>query len=341
MPNPVASILRAATRRPLEPLSILTFCTHERYETGLSKTGHNFYAYRSPQVKNWNTVYAPVPANYTLLNQKKGHKQLPPDVEFDLVLSQNKFGQFQLAQAFARQLHLPLVSLEHTLPHTTWNQAQLDQCLAMRGDVNVFISEFSRERWGWKPEEAEVVHHGVDTETFSPAQCERKSYILSVVNQLNTPERKWCCGYDMWEEATKGLPRLHLGESPDGWSQPAKSIPDLVNHYREAAVFVDTASASPIPTVVLEAMACGAVVVSRGNAMVPEVIEHGVNGFICPTVDGMRKQLTEVLKNPGLYEHIGRAARQTILNRFSMDTFVTNWDRVLRKTANIVFTGET
>ena len=37
--------------------TILTFPTHERYETNLSKTGHDFYAFRSEGLKDWNTDY--------------------------------------------------------------------------------------------------------------------------------------------------------------------------------------------------------------------------------------------------------------------------------------------
>ena len=51
MPNVMSSILRASTRKPDEKLNILTFPTHERYETGLAKTEHNFYAYRAEGIK--------------------------------------------------------------------------------------------------------------------------------------------------------------------------------------------------------------------------------------------------------------------------------------------------
>lgn len=332
--------MRAATREDDEPLNILTFPTHERFQSGLSGTNAIFYLFRSPQVKDWNHRYASLPENHVLLNPARGEKQLPPEVDFDLVLSQNKAGQFQIASHLSRLLHLPLVSLEHTLPMPDWGPDQLAYLKRMRGHVNVFISAFSREKWGWGPDEAVVIHHGVDTDTFSPNDLvvTKKRHVLSVVNQLR--ERLWCCGYDFWETATANLPRLHLGESPDGWSQPAKSVPDLVRHYREATVFVDTASASPIPTVLLEAMACGCVVVSRGNAMVSEVIQDGVNGFIRADAQSMRQQLAAILAAPEKFQAIGQAARRTIVERFGLTVFVKNWDRVLRAAADIIYTGE-
>ena len=49
--SPLSYIIRAATRKPTEKLNILTFPTHERYESMLAKTGHNFYAYRAEGIK--------------------------------------------------------------------------------------------------------------------------------------------------------------------------------------------------------------------------------------------------------------------------------------------------
>ena len=47
--------------------TILTFPTHERYETQLCKTGHDFYAFTSTDQKKWDTAYAELPDNYYLL----------------------------------------------------------------------------------------------------------------------------------------------------------------------------------------------------------------------------------------------------------------------------------
>ena len=40
----IKSILRRSSLSSDEPLNILTFCTHERYEQNLCKTNHNFYS---------------------------------------------------------------------------------------------------------------------------------------------------------------------------------------------------------------------------------------------------------------------------------------------------------
>ena len=338
MSNAVASILRAATRKPDEPLNILCCPVHERYQTAIAMTGHNFWAMRTPQVKDWNETFAPVPKNFVLLNPTKGEHQLPPEIDFDVVMSENKFGAYQLFSQIVHKLHLPLISLEHTLPVPAWPASQLTQLKQLRGNVNVFISEFSRKEWGWRENEALVIHHGCDSRVFCPDPAvPKKPHVLSVVNQFR--ERDIFCGYRLWEQVTQQLPRVHVGDSKDGWSKPAAGVAGLVHHYREAGVFINTSLVSPIPTVVLEAMACGCAVVSTNNCMLPEVIEHGKNGLMSNDPKELTAFCQMLLRDDRLRQQLGEAARETILKKFSMSKFVENWRRVFQQTSEMVYRG--
>lgn len=343
MSNPIASILRAASRKEDEPLNILTCPTHEAYETNLCKTGHNFFAVRSPQVKDWNSKYRPLPDNYVLLNPHKQDKQLPPEIDFDVILSQNKFGQFQVLQNLSRLLHVPMISLEHTLPPNNWPTGQIDALKNMRGHLNLFISEYSREKWGWKPEEALVIHHGIDTELFKPhpfdelfGKSDRENHLLSVVNDWIN--RDWCCGFNLWQEVSKGINVKVVGDTP-GLSKPAPNTEQLIAFYRNARVFLNTSLISPVPTSLLEAMACGCAIVSTATCMIPEIIENGKNGYISNNPQELRNYCQLLLGNKELCNKMGEAARQTILERFSLDAFTKNWNKILRNASNLVYRG--
>ena len=61
------------------------------------------------------------------------------------------------------------------------------------------------------------------------------------------------------------------------------SIEALRDAYKSSSVFLNTSIHSPVPTVLMEAMACGCAVVSTDNCMIPEIIEHGVNGLLANT----------------------------------------------------------
>jgi len=64
----------------------------------------------------------------------------------------------------------------------------------------------------------------------------------------------------------------------------------------------------------LEAMACGAVVVGSRTPPVQEVIRHGENGLLVDFFDGegLARQVAEVLADPDRFAHLGAAARRTV-----------------------------
>jgi Glycosyl transferases group 1 len=337
MPTLVSSLTRAAARAEDEPLNILTFPTHEAYQVNLAVTGHRFYLLQGPNIKTWNHKFRPLPPGHVLLEPAKGNRQVPHELELDLVLSQNKFGQFPLAVQISRQLHLPLISLEHTLPPPGTNEGYRKKMKAMRGHVNVFISEYSRRAWDWHEEEARVIHHGVDTDVFYQGTVgPRKAVALSVVNDW--VNRDWCCGFRLWQEATAGLPVLVLGDTP-GLSQPAPSLQGLVGAYQTSRVFVNTSLVSPIPTALLEAMACGCACVSTSHCMVREVIEHGKNGLLADTPTEIRAAIKQLLADPARSLVLGQAARETIVEKFGLGYFVQKWDQLFCEAANFVYTG--
>lgn len=331
MLSPVASLTRRGYRQP--PYNILTFPTHERYESNLAQTGHNFYAWRQPDIKDWNATYAPVPENYILLAG-----QFPPGVQFDFILSQNKFGQFQVAHQLSEQLHLPLISLEHTLPVEQWPQEKKDYLRKMRGHINVFISEYSQKKWGFEGEDSIVVHHGINTEVFRPYEAvERKPVILSVVNDWIN--RDYFCGYSFWRSATANIPKSQLrviGATP-GLSEPAKSVDELVYEYRSCQIFCNTSLVSPVPTALLEAMSCGVACISTATCMIPEIIQHGKNGILVNSPEEMSQQLRRLLNEPDLCRELGNNARRTILERFSLESFVDKWNGVFDAAAATIY----
>ena len=337
MSNAIGSITRAATRGD-DPLNILTFPTHERNQSFMAATGHKFWCIRGPNVKDWNTKYAPLPNNIVLFNPDKGERQIPPELDFDLVLSQNKFGQYQIAKPLSQKFHLPLVNIEHTLPHPSWSPSHLNTLRTMQGNINVFITDYSRKAWGWDESNSEVVYHGLDTNLFSPNTklVAKKHHILSVCNDWKN--RDWCCGFEIWKEITQGLAVSVVGDTP-GLSKPAASVHELVMKYRESPVFLNTSLISPIPTSLLEAMSCGLACVSTNNCAIPEAIKHGENGFLGNTPQELRSYCQLLLNDSNLCEQMGKEARKTVLEKFSLESFVDNWNSVFRKAADFVFVG--
>jgi glycosyltransferase involved in cell wall biosynthesis len=334
--NPISSILASA--RPNKRFNIITCPTHERYETNLSKTNANFYAVRSPSVKDWNTDFATLPPNYRLMESKdtvqEMMKSLPKDVQFDFVLSQNKFGQYQILSQIARALHLPMVSLEHTLPLMPangpgWPNEQFHSIREMKGHYNVFISEMSKNTWLYDySNDNLVIEHGIDTNLFCPSSDSKKNKCLSVVNDWIN--RDVFCGFHFWRKVISGFECQVYGSTP-GLSEPAKTTADLVKAYQTHAVFVNTSMISPVPSVLMEAMSCGMPVVSTSNCMIPEIIEHGKNGFLTNNVEEFKSYISCLLDNPNIAKQMGDRARETILKRYPLKRFVSSWNELFEK----------
>lgn len=324
--NLMKSILDTKVERPLR---ILTSQTHESYETSLAQTNAHFFA-PNFGFKSWKTEYRPVPKNYTIFPTSN----IPFNVDFDLVLSQNKFDQFGVLSKYAKAYKVPLISLEHTLPIHSWSHKILRNLNSMRGDINVFISEYSAKQWGYSftDNSVRVIHHGIDTEQFKPTDQPRENRILCVVNDWIN--RDYCCNFSGFIRTASNLPCYILGNTP-GLSQPAKSVEELISAYQNSRIFYNTSTVSPIPTALLEAAACGCAIVSTATCMIPEIITHGVNGFISNDEQELSQYLNVLLREEKLAIQLGQNARKTILEKFSLKSFVDNWNNIFAEAAKL------
>ena len=208
----------------------------------------------------------------------------------------------------------------------------------MRGDVNVFISNYSIKDWNWDARnDTTVITHGVDSSLFTVDESiGRENQILSVVNDWIN--RDWCCGFSIWQNIINGLPFQVVGDTP-GLSEVAKSTEDLVKAYQSNRIFLNTSTISPVPTALLEAMACGCAVVTTATCMIPEIIENGVNGFISNDETELKQYLVDLLNDEDLAKSLGKEARKTIVDKFSQEKFILKWDSLLHKAAKICFRG--
>ncbi len=308
--------------------NILTFNTHERYQSQLAKTGHNFYAFMHDGAKEWFPGHGDRPENYYVLP-----KNSVPSIDFDMILSQSKFGQYQIVTQINRFLRLPIIALEHTLPIPNWPVAQLDAMRKMVGDVNVFISDYSSKQWNLEAPSV-VIKHSIDAEKYKPNdQIERKPQVLSVVHDFIN--RDYCCNFSGWKRITKDMNVRVVGDSP-GLSEQSESEAALVQEYQSSQIFLNTSTISPIPTALLEAMSCGCAVVTTATCMIPEIIENGKNGFMSNDEDELRNYINMLLNDKELREHCGNNARETVMEKFSESLFIDKWNQVFEYAYGVI-----
>ena len=323
-PQAIKSIARRATLKPDSKLNILTFCTHERYEQNLCRTGHTFYSLKHG--KTWNTDYGDIPENYHEI------PQLPFGIQPDLILSHTSCERLGVAKQIQSLFNIPILRHTHVLPDIRFDlSGQVQGFNSVDVEKNTFISRHNMLSWGCNEYSSTVIEHGIDHDFWVDGDDpERKSVCLSVVNEW--PTRDWCCGWNLWRDlvgfvyiSNTSLPIKVLGSNP-GISEAASNINELRKAYQSSLIFLNTSIHSPVPTALMEAMASGCAIVSTNNCMIPEIIQHGQNELLGNSAAELKSYCQDLMNNPDKAIQLGKNAQETIKEKYSLSRFVSSWN---------------
>ncbi|MCI0354982.1 MAG: glycosyltransferase, partial [Acidobacteria bacterium] len=82
----------------------------------------------------------------------------------------------------------------------------------------------------------------------------------------------------------------------------------------------------------LEAMACEVPAIASKVGGLPEVIEHGVTGFLAPVgdMDTMTRHAIELLSDESRLREMGRRARDVAQSRFSSASIIAQYEEFYR-----------
>jgi glycosyltransferase involved in cell wall biosynthesis len=321
-------------RKPKSTYNILSFPTHEGYQTLLSKTGHNFILLdRGGESKSWDSRYRKVPENCSIVNN------CYDDFELDFVLSNERFGQLQFALELSMHYRLPIIHLEHVEPQKDrWDDSQFESMKSIYGHFNVFITEHNKK--SWESQDGIVVPHGIDSETFNGWSYpkNKKKYVLYVVNQLEG--RDYFCGYSEWVQIKERVQSVRpdvefvlVGDNP-GISTTISDEQELNSVFANSLCYLNTTRLSPVPMSLLEAMSCGCPVITTANQEVPRII-NGKNGIASNDVDILVESIVKAYDNQKWAESLGANARKTIKEDFSLNSFVNNWNNIFDQAYNM------
>lgn len=103
---------------------------------------------------------------------------------------------------------------------------------------------------------------------------------------------------------------------------PRRDMPRLLQQFD--VLLLPTLSDEPLSRAVMEAMACGLVVVATNTGGTPEMIEDGINGLLFEPSDsvGLANHLRAVAKDQELRQRLSKAARQTAEARFGIGRMI-------------------
>ncbi len=94
-------------------------------------------------------------------------------------------------------------------------------------------------------------------------------------------------------------------------------LPELLN---QGCIFCQPSRFEGHPKALIEAMSCGLAVVGSDVIGIREIISHGRNGLLCRLEEeDLRDKIQTLAQDPELRARLGRAARQSVEERFDLD----------------------
>jgi glycosyltransferase involved in cell wall biosynthesis len=196
-----------------------------------------------------------------------------------------------------------------------------------------------------------LIPNSVDDEFFTPSPRLNRERVVLTVGRLEDAQKRV-------SDAIRALRLLPgdwsleiVGSGPDEGALPALAEREGVAHrtrfvgfvsdkevlrskYRSCGVLVHPSAWEGMPVAVLEAMSCGAPVVTTPLRGLADLIEDGHNGLIAPRHDP--SQLAEsILRAFRERSRLGQAARATIERGYARRRTVANLGQVLRNAASL------
>jgi glycosyltransferase involved in cell wall biosynthesis len=305
---------------------LLTFNCHEAYVHLLGKLGFELDivdGLAGRYCTSWDRRMRPVPERARLISLETALG----GQRYDAAIAHNLTDLLALRDLDLPKVLILHVSLEARLreepgaPSLGALQSQLATYLNAIGALAVAVSEMKAQSWG---QNCPVIRPCADPDEYQGFAGDEPS-ALRVANQVRARLGRF--DWPAHERIVHGHPIQLVGHNPDmDGSAPAESWEQLRSYYRRYRAYVHSAGRrldDGYNLAVVEAMMTGMPVVSQAGSESP--VSDGVNGYVSDDTEYLNARLGELLRDPTRARELGQRARETALERFSVDTFVSGW----------------
>lgn len=310
----------------MRKLNILIWHIHGAYLTAITQAEHNWFL---PKKDDNSEGYVGRGVGSSMSDYVR---EIPAEdirnLSLDLIIFQTpqNYQKDQFEILSVEQRKLPKIYLQHNSPepHPTdsrhWAADDPDVLL-------VHVTHYNRLMWDNGSTPTTVVEHSVAIDPTLRYDGSRSEGIF-VVNEMKRRGRM--AGLDLYESfRADGLPLTTVGMG----SAEIGGIGEI--HYTklhqrvaEYRFLYSLMRYSSLPLAVIEALTIGMPVVALATTEVPTVIENGVHGFVSNNPDELRKHMQFLLDNPDEARRMGDNARQLAQERFGLQRFVDDWNRI-------------
>ncbi|MGQ9485102.1 MAG: glycosyltransferase family 4 protein [Desulfosoma sp.] len=194
--------------------------------------------------------------------------------------------------------------------------------------VSQYTAQAVRTTFGIRP--VEVILNGVDTDFFTPIpriQPNKPFRLLHVgnwdrrkgVDLLAPILRKLGSGFELEYTADRGGRHARYGLPSNARCLGRLDLEDLRQAYRHADALLFPTRLEGLGLVAVEAMACGLPVIAARSSALPEVVDDGQTGFLCPVDDvaAFAAAARRLAEDPELWQAMRELARVRAVEQFS------------------------
>jgi hypothetical protein len=303
--------------------TLLVFNCHEPWIHQLGILGYRLdiiVNLRGKYNRGWDERMRPLPANARLVTLPEA---LASPVTYYCIVAHNTT---DLLDARLRPEPRLLV-LHHTLEGRLQEERSTIDPRKMRDILHAYIdlvgghvvatSMFKGESWGFTDD---IVQFGIDANDY-PLCSGQEARGLRICNFISS--RRQILLWDLHERAFEGVPVTLVGHNPDlPGVEAARNWDHLKAIIQSHRFYIHTADPrfeAGHNMATAEAMAAGLPVL--GNCHPTSPIRHGITGFLSDDPAQLQRYAKMLLADKELALLMGRQARQTIVERFSLTRF--------------------
>jgi len=188
-----------------------------------------------------------------------------------------------------------------------------------------------------------VIYNGVDENRFAPRSCHQHDEKIRVFFSGNLTRRKGAhflpviadrLSENVEIHFTLGL-RTRKNTSLSPKMAPIGAIPfeQMPERYGRMDILLLPTVREGMSLAVLEAMACGLPVVASNCSSLPEQIDDGKGGFLCPVgdVDAFAEKINILADSPRLRKEMGEYNRAKVEKMFTLDRMVKEYQALFEE----------
>ncbi len=259
------------------------------------------------------------------------------DLELDCILFQSRknYLEDQYEILSAEQRALPKLYLEHDPPRevpTDTRHIVNDPDILL-----VHVTHFNNLMWNNNNTPTVVIEHGVtDPGMLYDGRLEKG---IVVINGIAKRGRR--LGLDIFLKVREEIPIDIVGmgsEEVGGLGEISnRELPAFISQYR---FFFNPIRYTSLGLAVCEAMMAGMPIVGLSTTEMAITVKNDYSGYISTDENYLIDKMKSLLEDSKKAKELSKGARQTALDKFSMERFQSDWLCVFQSAINRTFTSD-